>query len=129
MLRATPRTTILSLAVCDRRGAAVLEMTPETVAVRHGSDGILACTNHFRSDELAMFTWCNRYRKLIQSRKLDELDVPDVAKKLDEVNMGRMTVQSMIFEPATLKLHVAIGSCPSSALPMKLVELAPLMKQ
>ena len=67
--------------------------------------------------------WCNRYPKLIQCRKLDQLDVADVAKKMDEVNMGRMTVQTMIFEPAALKLHLAIGSCPSSALPMKLLEL------
>jgi isopenicillin-N N-acyltransferase like protein len=52
--------------------------------------------------------------------------VADVAKKMDEVNLGRMTVQTMVFEPAALKLHLAIGSCPSSALPMKLLELKPL---
>jgi isopenicillin-N N-acyltransferase like protein len=126
LLRATGRTTIVSLALCDRRRSVVLEMTPKSVVARRGADGILACTNHFRSDELAVFTWCPRYRKLIQSRKLDQLDVADVAKKMDEVNMGRMTVQTMIFEPATLKLHLAIGSCPSSALPMKLLELGPL---
>ena len=126
LLRSTERTTILSLAVCDRQGGAVLEMTPKSVVVRHGSDGICACTNHFRSDELAVILWCNRYRKLIQSRKSDQLDIPDVAKKLHEVNLGRLTVQTMIFEPATLKLHLAIGSCPSSALPMKPLELKPL---
>jgi isopenicillin-N N-acyltransferase like protein len=127
LLRATRRTTLLSLAVCDPRHSMVLEMTPESVVPRHGSGGICACTNHFRTDELAVLPWCNRYRKLIQSRKLDELGVADVAKKLNEVNMGRMTVQTMIFEPATLKLHLAIGSCPSSALPLKLLELKPLM--
>jgi hypothetical protein len=41
--------------------------------------------------------------------------------------MGPLTVQTMIFEPAELKLHLAIGSCPSSALPMKIVELKPLL--
>ena len=109
---------------------AVLEMTPKTVAVRHASDGILACTNHFRTDELAvpLLKWCPRYQKLIQARKLDQLDVADVAKKMDEVNMGGLTVQTMIFEPAALKLHLAIGSCPSSALPMKELELKPLFK-
>ena len=35
LLRATPRTTILSLALCDRVGAVVLEMTPKSVAARH----------------------------------------------------------------------------------------------
>ncbi len=129
LLRATERTTILSLSLCDRRRSVVLEMTPKSVVARHASDGILACTNHFRTDELEMWMvsrLCNRYPKLLQSRKLDQLDVAAVAKKMDEVNMGRMTVQTMIFEPATLKLHLAIGSCPSSALPMKLLELGPL---
>jgi isopenicillin-N N-acyltransferase like protein len=130
LLRATERTTILSLAVCDRDDSAVLEMTPDSVAARHGSDGILACTNHFRSEKLLVWPTsqlCNRYPKLIQARKLGELDVADVAQKLDDVNMGQMTVQTMIFEPATLKLHLAIGSSPSSALPLKLLELKPLL--
>ncbi len=126
MLRATERTTILSLALCDPQHCVVLEMTPKSVVARHASNGILACTNHFRTDELAVLPWCNRYRKLIQARKLDTLDVAEVAKRMHEVNMGRMTVQTMIFEPAALKLHLAIGSCPSSALPMKLLELEPL---
>ena len=54
LLRATPRTTIISLALCDRRDSVVLEMTPKSVVARHPSDGILACTNHFRSEELAV---------------------------------------------------------------------------
>ena len=126
LLRATERTTILSLTLCDRRYGVVLEMTPKSVVARHAVEGICACTNHFRTDELALLPWCNRYRKLVQSRKQPQLDISDVAKYLDEVNMGRLTVQTMIFEPAALKLHLAIGSCPSSALPMKLLELKPL---
>jgi hypothetical protein len=129
LLRATQRTTIVSLALCDRSGSVVLEMTPKSVVARRPIDGILACTNHFRSDELAVWPMprlCNRYPKLIQCRDFDELDLADVAKKMDEVSMNRMTVQTMIFEPAALKLHLAIGSCPSSALPLKLLELGPL---
>ncbi len=132
LLRATPRTTILSVALCDRERSVVLETTPQSVVPRHGSAGILACTNHFRSDDLAVWPvpgLCNRYRKLIQSRKLDQLDVADVAKKLDQVNLGRLTVQTMIFEPAALKLHLAVGSCPSSALPLTLLELKPLFRR
>jgi predicted choloylglycine hydrolase len=126
LLRAAERTTLFNLALCDRHHSVVLETTPNSVVARHGSDGICACTNHFRTDELVVLPWCNRYRKLIQSRKLDQVSVADVAQKLNEVNMGRMTVQTMIFEPSTLKLHLAIGSCPSAALPLKLLELGPL---
>ncbi len=126
LLRATQRTTILSLSLCDRHGGRVLEMTPNSVASRGHYDGILACTNHFRTTELAVFKWCPRYRKLIQARDMDKLGVADVDKKLNEVNLGRMTVQTMIFEPVALKLHLAIGSCPSSALPLKTLDLKPL---
>jgi isopenicillin-N N-acyltransferase like protein len=127
LLRTTPRTTILSLALCDRHHSVVLEMTPATVAARHASEDICVCTNHFRTDQLAVLPWCNRYRKLAQARNAERpLEVADVAKKMDEVGMGRLTVQTMIFEPAVLKLHLAIGSCPSSALPMKDLNLGPL---
>ncbi len=129
LLRSMERTTILSLAVCDTRTSAVFEMTPKTVAVRHGRDGIMACTNHFRNDELAVVTWCPRYQRLVQARTVEKVSIDDLAQKLDEVNMGRLTAQTMIFEPASLKLHLAFGSCPSSALPMKLLDLAPLFKQ
>jgi isopenicillin-N N-acyltransferase like protein len=132
LLRSVERTTILSLTVCDREGGVVLEMTPKSVAARHSIDGVLACTNHFRTKDLAAIVpreLCPRYPKLIQARKVEQLGVADVARKLDEVNMGPLTVQTMIFEPAELRLHLAIGSCPSSALPMKTLELKSLMKQ
>jgi predicted choloylglycine hydrolase len=129
LLRATERTTLFSLALCDRRHSVVLEATPFNVVPRHGSEGICACTNHFRSPDLMVLPWCNRYRKLIQSRKLDQLDIAEVAQKLNEVAMNRMTVQTMIFEPVPLKLHLAIGSCPSSALPLKPLELGPLFSR
>jgi isopenicillin-N N-acyltransferase like protein len=127
LVRAHERTTMMSLALCDRSGGAVLEMTPKTVALRRGSKSVCACTNHFRTDDLAVFLWDPRYQKLIQSRKMDLLDVAAVAKKLNEVNLHRLTVQTMVFEPATLKLHLAMGECPSSALPLKLLELKPLL--
>jgi hypothetical protein len=119
---------MISLSVCDRIKAAVFEMTPKTMAVRSAADGLCFCTNHFRTPELIMFALCRRYRTLEKSQSIKKLDIEDVAKKLDEVNMGHLTVQTMIFEPEPLILHLAIGSCPSSALPMKKLELQPLFK-
>jgi hypothetical protein len=128
LLRSCERTTRLNLALCDRQGGAVLEMTPKTVALRRGEDGLCACTNHFRTRELAVFPWCRRYNILVQSNSLPTPDVADVARKLHEVNQGRMTAQTMIFEPAPLVLHLAIGACPSSAQPLRRLELGPLLK-
>lgn len=126
MLRRMRRTTKLNLAVCDPRDAAVLEMTPKTLHVRRGEDGLLACTNHFRTPGLAILRICPRYGKLMQARELERLGLEEVQEKLREVSMSRLTVQSMIFEPAVLRLHLAIGSCPAAALPMKRLELKPL---
>ncbi len=131
LLRAAKRTTLLNLSVCDCKDDAVFEITPKSVAVRHSSGGILACTNHFRTAELAVpiLTLCGRYHRLSQARSLGRLGIADVAKKLDEVSVRSLTVQTMIFEPAALKLHLAIGACPSSALPLKELELKSLFKR
>ena len=56
------------------------------------------------------------------------LTVADVARKMHDVNQGPLTVQTMIFEPETLVLHLAVGDTPSSALPLKRLDLAPLLK-
>ena len=127
LLRSCPRTTKLSLVVCDREEGAVLEMTPNTVAFRCGEDGICACTNHFRTKELAVFPLCRRYNILLRSGALEALGIADVAKALHDVNQGRLTAQTMIFEPKPLVLHLAIGACPSSAQPLRRLELKPLL--
>jgi isopenicillin-N N-acyltransferase-like protein len=127
LLRSMKRTTRISLAICDTKTSAVFEMTPKTVAVRPAENGICACTNHFRTRELAVSTKCWRYPLLEKCREMDKLGVADVARKLHEVNQGELTLQSMVFEPATLKLHVAFGKVPTSALPMKTLDLAPLL--
>ncbi len=128
LVRASRRTTLFNLAVCDRRRAAVLEVTPRTLAVRRPERGVLVCTNHFRSAELRTllrFSW--RYLALWESRELERLDVCDVARKLHEVNQGPMTLQSMVFEPGAMRLHVAIGASPASALPLRTLDLKALL--
>ena len=52
LMRSMKRTTRNSLAVCDRDGGAVFEITPKTVIVRKSDDGLCAATNHFRTKEL-----------------------------------------------------------------------------
>ena len=126
LLRSVERSTLLNLAVCDRQDCAVLEMTPKTVAIRRGRDGVCACTNHFRTEELMMFAWCRRYHELSTSAKIAKISVRDVAQKLDAVNQGRLTMQTMIFEPGPLLLHVSLGPPPSSKQPLHDIALAPL---
>ncbi len=130
LLRAMKRTTMLNLSVCDREGGAIFEITTKSVVVRKPEADICACTNHFCSKELNAGVRCDRLPKLDAVRTTTgKLGLDDVAKKLNAVNQGAATLQTMIFEPTSQKLHLAIGACPSSALPLKQVDLAPLLKR
>ena len=53
---------------CGSNGGAVFEITPKNVVVRKPVKGICACTNHFRSEELATNKKCYRYDILARSR-------------------------------------------------------------
>jgi hypothetical protein len=61
--------------------------------------------------------------------RIDKLDLRDVSARMHAANQGADTFQTMIFEPAALKLHLAIGKCPTSALPLIELDLKPLLKR
>ena len=126
LLRHTERSTILSLAICDRRGVGVVEITPKTVVLRRGKDGICVNTNHFRSESLGVWQICPRYNKLFQAAGMEKLGVAEIFKKLDEVNLGPLTVQTMVFEPAPLVLHAAFGTPPVTKGSLEELRLKPL---
>jgi hypothetical protein len=128
LLHTTERSTILSLAVCDRQSCGVLEITPKNVVLRRGSDGICVNTNHFRSESLGLWKICPRYALLSKAAAIEKLGVADVFKKLDEVNLDRLTVQSMVFEPEPLVLHVAMGICPATKGSLEKLELKPFFR-
>jgi len=137
LLQGMERTTLMCLVLCDRRRGAVFEISPKNVIARRGKDGICICTNHFRTETMAFKgnparnrggLTCPRYRTLIGSRDLKQLDVAAVAGKLHAANQGGQTLQTMIFEPAPLVLHLAIGEPPSSALPLRRLVLEPLLR-
>lgn len=128
LMKTMKPTTWMNLAVCDRKETAVFEITPKNVVVRRGVDGQLACTNHFRSDKLARSKSCRRYATLDKENGDKKLTVADVGKVMHKVSQGDWTMQTMVFEPARLRLHLSIGSGPTSARPLKMLELATLLK-
>jgi isopenicillin-N N-acyltransferase-like protein len=127
LLRSIRRTTMNNLAICDKHEMAIFEITPKSIVVRRPLAGICACTNHFRTPELASSLQCKRFDALEKCRDQASLNIPDIIKRLHAANQGEMTLQTMIFEPATLRLHLAIGKGPTSALPLRVLELAPLL--
>lgn len=134
LLRTMKRTTRNNLAVCDQRGGVVFEITPQTIAVRRSANGCCPCTNHFCTAELAparvpnRVGTLNRFQALVQSvADRRRIGLPEVARALHAANGGDFTLQTMIFEPASYRLHLAIGDCPTSALPMRTIELRNLL--
>lgn len=128
LLRANERASMLSIAICDRHRAAVLEVTTKQVAVRNAEDGVCLSTNHFRSVDLATSTKCWRYDRLAASLGVDRLSVSDIGTRLHSVNQGELTLQTMVFEPTTLRLHLAFGTGPASRFPLRQLDLADLLK-
>jgi isopenicillin-N N-acyltransferase like protein len=130
-IRSLRRTTMQNLAACDVAGGAVLEITTKSVIRRRGEAGICACTNHFRTRELAggdRLQVCERFDTLEQSRQAERLSVADVISQLDAVHQGAATMQSMVFEPAALRLHLSIGEGPATSLPFRRFDLQPLLQ-
>jgi hypothetical protein len=126
LLRPLHRTIHVALTVCDTQHGAVFEITSKSLAVRRPVDGINICTNHFRSEELGTFTPCRRYECLEKCRTQPKLGREDVVRKLHEANQGSHTLETMVFEPAERRLHLAYGPGPASALPLHELELGPL---
>lgn len=128
LLKSLPRTTWVSLAICDPKSTATFEITPDNVVRRGSEHGVCAATNHFRSQELAMSLECWRYPifEKLQKNNDNYVSLDLLKKTLHQVNQNDLTLQTMIFEPADLRLHLAIGSTPSSALPMRTLELKDL---
>jgi hypothetical protein len=128
-IRDIRRTSTINLTVCDQKEGRVFEVTPKNVKVRPAEKGLGMCTNHFRCKELATDLNCWRYDVLLKSQDLKTLGRPEIAKKLDLANQKEATLQTMIFEPATLRLDLSIGKGPTSAKPLKALELAAFLKR
>lgn len=135
VLESLPRTVTINVAIADRNEVAVLEVSPGQVVKRSSSKGVCVTTNHFCSAPLQPKRMLNidrtydRYARLDSVSRGDEKLTPDELRQhLDAVNLGSLTLQTMVFEPTTLKLHLAIGRIPASKGKLQEIELAPLLR-
>lgn len=128
------RTTTTNLVLADRDGVAVFEVSPQRIVVRHGASGTTVCTNHYCTEPLRPRVPINPAHSFERFRTLEAvgrgspvLDLPALQASLSAVSNRKETMQSMIFEPCRLRLHLAIGACPSADQEMKTLDLAPLL--
>lgn len=114
LLEKTPRQTANNLMLMDAHGnRAVVEIQPGKIAVRRGPDHkALMCTNHQRGQDADKPGVCNRYDSLHDrsAELFGKIDAPAIEKMLGAVAQGRMTLQSMVFEPANRVIYLATGA-------------------
>jgi hypothetical protein len=126
LLKQTHHTTWMNLAACDAHRAVVFEITPRQVVARSPEKGALVCANSFRSEALRTQEKGWRFEAIEQmAHERPKLERTDVQHALHAANQGDMTIQTMIFEPETRVLNIALGKPPVSALPMTRIELKP----
>lgn len=123
LLESAHATTWANLAVCDRDHGAVFEITPKQVARRNADDGLLACTNHFRTKELVVDTTCDRYDKVAANPNEGRLSLAAVQQHLRAASQPHRTLQTMIFEPRRVTLHVALGQPNTADKPLEPIDL------
>lgn len=132
LLRAAKRSTYAAVTVCDRAGGAVFEITPAGVVRRGPVEGVSVCTNHFIGKGTAVDFDCWRLKKLkpLQDPKgaSRKLGVAAVKKQLAGVGQWIATLQSMVFEPAAMRLHLALAKDgqPATGQPYRVLDMAKL---
>jgi isopenicillin-N N-acyltransferase like protein len=132
LIRSIERTTTALMTICDTKSGAVVELTTKNVEVRGPQNCVCCATNHFRTEKLCIESEkvCHRYDILEKCQAGNaKLGVEDVAKELHAVNLGRFTIETMIFEPATRMLHLAYGPGPATLRPLTKLELKPLFEK
>src|SRR5687768_6126520 len=113
LLKSTPRQTANNLMLMDAGGErAVVEITPESVTVRCApATAALISTNHHRGTDLDSSGRCKRYDYLhdTSASEFGDISRDGVQAMLGKVAQGKMTLQSMVFEPANRVIYLAVG--------------------
>ena len=130
LVERTPHVTVSNLVVCDPDGGALVELAPEGVKSRPISAEMHSCTNHFSHPDWQNPRQANAYHTQERLTRLEAapvvgVGVEDVQRVLDDVNQGDLTIQTMVFDPSAVAVHVAFGSGPTTQRPLTRIDLAP----
>ena len=114
LLRKTPRQTANNLMLMDAAGdRAVVEITRQSLYIRRApADEALISTNHQRGEDLDTAGRCPRFDFLHDASAggFGQISVARLEKMLGAVAQGKMTLQSMIFEPSSRVIYLAVGA-------------------
>ncbi len=128
---AAARSCTNNLMICDAAGnAACAELALRAVAVRKPEDGALFATNHFLSKELGRPALCWRI-PLIEKALKDGKKVGQalVQRILADVAFNELTMQSIVFRPASREFLLAAGDPPAAKRPFVRLKKAVLFPE
>jgi isopenicillin-N N-acyltransferase-like protein len=112
-LRETPRQSANNLMLMDASGdRAVVEIRPEGIEVRRGQrDAALISTNHQRGQDADDPGRCKRYDSLhdASSEQFGSIGVTQIESMLAGASQGKLTLQSMVFEPTNRVIYLSTG--------------------
>lgn len=109
----------INLMLLDKRGrAANVELSPVVSRYRYAENGFLMATNTFITETFTNHEEDERYRILkahADALGHDEMvDSAMIKAYLDSVNLDKLTLQSMIFEPTIKTMHLSISPTPAT---------------
>ncbi|CAN5649397.1 hypothetical protein BH09PLA1_BH09PLA1_37000 [soil metagenome] len=117
-LEDTPRQSANNLTLMDGAGnRAVVEIKPESIAVRRGvDDQPLISTNHQRGQDADTPGRCWRYDSLraASTTSFGELDVRKIESMLAHAQQQDFTIQSMVIEPSRRVMYLSFGKNAAS---------------
>lgn len=123
------RTCTTNLLIADRKGVAVLEITPELVRKRPPHKGVVCCANHFCLDELKPEKPLNPLYSMQRQKYLENqsnqglFKVEEITEHLNKVRLGKQTLQSVVFDTEALDMWVSFSGPPSSEGPFARISL------
>jgi hypothetical protein len=124
LMKQIRRTVLQNYMLADSKTAAALETGPERFRRRDLKAGHVAVANHFGPDRHPR----GRYAKLVKAAQRGELGVEELQQVLEQVALGDMNVQAVVFEPGELVIHLSTRSRPAARGPFAQLDLAPFFK-
>ena len=128
LLRAQSHVAPMNVMAADAHDAQVAELSLAGTAARRMEDPLLVATNHFRTPELQAYPErCQRYDRLTANGdQAVTMTVADMKRALHRNRVRLMNLQAVVFEPAAMRMHVAVNRLPASAGPYVALDLARL---
>jgi predicted choloylglycine hydrolase len=129
LIEKTPHVTVNNLILCDANGGAIVEIAPEGIRSRPITTEMHSCTNHFVDPAWQNPRQANSFQTQDRLARLESspavgVGIDDVRRVLDDVNQGDLTIQTMVFDPSAVAIHVAFGPGPTTRSSLTRIDLA-----